>query len=294
LLQSLRGIDAQKDVLLAHHTNWKVGGPAELFVHANDVSSLGELLKIIRDEGLPLFILGNGSNILVSDSGLEGITMRLGGEFTSMSVNDKKLMAGGGAPLGYVVRTALKASLEGLEFAIGIPGTVGGSVMTNAGAFSGSIAEVVAEVETVAPNGEITRHSDIEDTYRAPLVPGNEIVTSAVFMLKSGPAVRIREIAESITERRKATQPWGMATAGSVFKNPPGDYAGRMIEECGLKGKSIGGARVSDMHANFITNDGTAKASDIKSLIDLARGEVKARFEIELELEIQLVGFDKE
>ena len=293
-LQSLRGIDAQKDAPLAHHTTWKVGGPAELLVHANDVSSLGVLLEIIREEELPLFVLGNGSNVLVSDRGLEGVTMRLGGEFNSISVNGEKLMAGGGAPLGLVVGKALKASLEGFEFAVGIPGTVGGSVMTNAGALSGSIAGVIAEVETVALNGEKTRHSDIEDSYRSRLVPGNDIVTGAVFLLKSGPADRIREIAESIMERRKTTQPWGMATAGSVFKNPPGDYAGRMIEECGLKGKRMGGARVSDTHANFITNDGTAKASDIKSLIDLVRGEVKARFGIELELEIQLVGFDKE
>lgn len=293
-LQSLKGVDAQKDVPLARHTTWKVGGPAEFLVQANDVSSLVALLKIVRAEEVPLFVLGKGSNILVSDRGLQGIAMRLGGEFTSIDVSGEALQAGGGAPLGSLVGKSLKASLEGFEFAVGIPGTVGGAVMTNAGAFSGSIAEVIGEVETLTLDGEQTRHTDIENAYRSPLVSREEIVTCARFRLKNGSADRIRNMMDSAKAKRKETQPWGKATAGSVFKNPPGDSAGRMIEECGLKGKSVGGARVSDTHANFIINDGTAKASDIKRLIDLIRGEVRVRFGLDLELEIQLVGFDKE
>lgn len=293
-LQSLKGVDAQKDVPLSRHTTWKVGGPAEFLVQANDVSSLVALLKIVRAEEVPLFVLGKGSNILVSDRGLQGIAMRLGGEFTSIDVSGEALQAGGGAPLGSLVGKSLKASLEGFEFAVGIPGTVGGAVMTNAGAFSGSIAEVIGEVETLTLDGEQTRHTDIENVYRSPLVSRGEIVTCARFRLKNGSADRIRNMMDSAKAKRKETQPWGKATAGSVFKNPPGDSAGRMIEECGLKGKSVGGARVSDTHANFIINDGTAKASDIKRLIDLIRGEVRVRFGLDLELEIQLVGFDKE
>ena len=293
-LQSLKGVDAQKDVPLARHTTWKVGGPAEFLVQANDVSSLVALLKIVRAEEVPLFVLGKGSNILVSDRGLQGIAMRLGGEFTSIDVSGEALQAGGGAPLGSLVGKSLKASLEGFEFAVGIPGTVGGAVMTNAGAFSGSIAEVIGEVETLTLDGEQTRHTDIENAYRSPLVSREEIVTCARFRLKNGSADRIRNMMDSAKAKRKETQPWGKSTAGSVFKNPTGDSAGRMIEECGLKGKSVGGARVSDTHANFIINDGTAKASDIKRLIDLIRGEVRVRFGLDLELEIQLVGFDKE
>lgn len=293
-LLNIEGLEAQKDVSLARHTTWKVGGPAEFLVRANNTLSLGALLRRVTAEGVPLFVLGNGSNILVSDRGFEGIVIRLEGEFTSIDVSGEELKAGGGAPLSSLVGKASKASLEGLEFAAGIPGTVGGAVMTNAGAFAGSIAEVVREVKTLTPDGEEIRHTDIEDVYRSPLVPPEEIVTLARFRLKKGSAEQIRKTMDSVKARRMETQPWEMATVGSVFKNPPGDSAARIVEECGLKGKSIGGAKVSDTHANFIINDGTARASDIKKLIDLILGEVKSRFPIELDLEIQLVGFDKE
>lgn len=293
-LKSLRGIETQTHVPLASYTTWKVGGPAEFLVQVNDVSSLVELLKIVRAEEMPLFVLGKGSNILVSDRGLQGITMRLGGEFTSVDVSGESLEAGGGAPLSSLVDRALNASLEGFEFAAGIPGTVGGAVITNAGAFSGSIADVTGEVETLTMDGKQERHTEIVNTYRSPLVSQREIVAFARFRLRRGSTDRIRNMMDSVKAKRRDTQPWGKATAGSVFKNPPGDSAGRMIEQCGLMGKSVGGATVSDTHANFIVNDRTASASDVTKLIDLIRSEVRARFGIDLELEIQLVGFDKE
>lgn len=293
-LLNLKGLEVQRGVPLANHTTWKVGGPVELLVRANGVSSLDGLLEIARAEGIPLFVLGNGSNILVSDAGLKGIALRLGGELTSIEIKGEVLTACGGAPLGSLVENALKVSLKGVEFAFGIPGTVGGAVMTNAGAFSGSIAEVVDEVQTMNMDGEMMRHRDMSGEYRSPLVPRNEIVTRASFRLTQGSGEQIRKEMDSVRAKRKATQPWGMATAGSVFKNPAGDSAGRMIEECGLKGKSIGKARVSDTHANFIINDGGALASDIKELIDLMRREVRARFGLNLEQEITLVGFDEE
>lgn len=294
-LLKISGSNVEREVPLSDYTTWKVGGPARFMVTARSFSALMELLRIVREENLPLFVLGNGSNILVSDGGIQGVVLRLLGDFQSISsIGGGIVKAGSGALMGAVVAKALRVSLSGLEFAFGIPGTAGGAVMTNAGAFGGSIAEVLSDVTTVTGEGEVRQYTSFWDLYRSPLVPTVEVVTGAEFQLAVDGAEKIRERVDSIRARRKREQPQGAFTAGSVFKNPPGESAGRLIEECGLKGKGIGGAKISGAHANFIINEEAATASDIKDLIDLARHEVEERFGIRLELEVQTVGFEEE
>lgn len=293
-LSEIRGARTARDVPLSGMTTWRVGGPAEFLVRVEAEEALSSVLRVARDERLPLMVLGNGSNVLVSDEGLAGIVVRLDGGLAAIEVEATKARAGGGALLSSLATEAYRGSLTGLEFSFGIPGTVGGAVMMNAGAFGSSISRVLESVETMDRNGLTGRVSSFEEGYRSPLVPASDLVVYATFRLEIGEPQAIRERMDSVRARRRATQPWGMSTAGSVFKNPPGDHAGRLIEECGLKGRGVGGARFSDIHANFIINNGTASAGDIKELIGMAREEVRKLFGVELELEVGLVGFDGE
>ncbi len=286
-------LEVASGVPLARFTTWKVGGPARYMIKAHSDSAVREVLPIIREFRIPLLVLGLGSNMLVSDRGFDGAVMCLVGGLTGLSVVGRGITAGSGALLGAIVGAAARASLAGLEFAWGIPGTVGGAVMMNAGAFGGTTAAVLERVGTLTPDAESRDYDTFDEVYRAALVPAEEIVTSATFRLEEAPAGDIRKRMDEVGERRKGTQPWGQATAGSVFKNPKDLTAGQLLEECGLKGAAVGGARVSEVHANFIVNQGGASAADIKELIELAAGEVKKRFGVELETEVRLVGFEE-
>ncbi len=293
--QSLQGIgdsSAQRDVTLAEYTTWKVGGPARFMVLAGSVVAVRELLEVAGDLGLPLLVLGRGSNILVSDRGFDGVVLCLVRGLETVSADGKLLVAGGGALLESVAVEACDSSLCGLEFMFGIPGTVGGAVMMNAGAFSHWTAEVLTEVRTVTDDGNERRYERFEGKYRKALVPKGEIVTEATFRLGVDSMKSIRERMNEMRDRRRANQPLGMASAGSVFKNPPGAHAGKLIDQCGLSGRSVGGAVVSEKHANFIVNRGDATADDIKRLMGLVAGEVRSRLGIQLELEVKLVGFE--
>ena len=293
--QSLRGIGdatAQRDVLMANCTTWKVGGPARFMVRAGSVGAVGETIKVAGDLGLPLLVLGRGSNILVSDRGFDGVVLCLVGGLATVRADGELLVAGGGALLESVVVEACDSSLCGLEFMFGIPGTVGGAVIMNAGAYSHWTAEVLAEARTVNEDGGERRYQRFDGKYRQALVPEGEIVTQATFHLVADSVELIRERMNEMRDRRRANQPLGMASAGSVFKNPPGAHAGYLIDRCGLSGRRVGGAVVSEKHANFIVNRGDATASDIRQLMGLVSGEVRSRSGIQLELEVKLVGFE--
>lgn len=293
--QSLRGIGdatAQRDVPLAECTTWKVGGPARFMVRAGSVGAVGETIKVAGDLGLPLLVLGRGSNILVSDRGFDGVVLCLVGGLAMVRADGELMVAGGGALLESVVVEACDSSLGGLEFMFGIPGTVGGAVMMNAGAYSHWTAEVLTEVRTVTEDGGERSHQRFDAKYRQALVPESEIVTEATFHLAADSMESIRERMNETRDMRRANQPLGTASAGSVFKNPPGSHAGYLIEQCGLSGRSVGGAVVSEKHANFIVNRGDATAGDIKQLIGLVAGEVRSRSGIRLELEVKLIGFE--
>lgn len=296
-LNSLLGItnaDLERDVSLANYTTWRVGGPARFMLWVGSKQALVDLLRVVGEHELPLLVLGNGSNLLVSERGFDGVVLRLKGELSRVEPDGDMLLAGGGALLSSAATEAYRGSLTGLEFTFGIPGTVGGAVMMNAGAFSRSIVDVLVEVDTVATGGEELLHQRFNARYRQPLVPEDEIVTGVRFNLEGGESGLIRKLMDEVRDRRRATQPWGMSTAGSVFKNPTGGHAGQLIDQCGLKGRSIGGALVSEIHANFVINRGDARASDIKGLMELMAAEVRSRFGVELEPEVRLVGFKEE
>lgn len=287
----LDGVKVRRAVRLADLTTWGVGGEVSFLVTVDTLSSLAEVLRESEARKIPLFVIGAGSNLLVADEGLDGALIRLSGQMSKIEASDTRVIAGGGASIGSMVTAAAEANLSGLEFAFGIPGTVGGAVIANAGAFESSIGEVISSAETITLAGKTKSYERFSDTYREPLVKRGEIVTKAVFELERESDVVIRKRMDEVRDLRRQTQPWGMRTAGSVFKNPPGQSAGKLIEESGFKGKKIGGARVSEIHANFIINEGGARASEIKSLIDMIRDKVLEDAGVELELEVRLLGF---
>ncbi|MBU1670165.1 MAG: UDP-N-acetylmuramate dehydrogenase [Actinobacteria bacterium] len=292
LIEAISGTGARVEasVPLHAHTTWRVGGPADYMAWVDSAGVLAEVLTVLHGRGVGSMVLGNGSNVLVSDRGYRGVVLRLSGELADLSVDGERVIAGGGAGLRAAVEAAAKAGLTGLEFAFGIPGTVGGAVMTNAGAFSSSVSECLLSVRTLAA-GESRTRERFEAGYREALVPNGEVVVATVFALARDSAAGVRARMAERASARRASQPGG-ATAGSVFKNPEGDHAGRLIDLCGLKGRREGGARISEVHANFIVNDGSASASDIRTLMLLAAEEVFQRFGVRLEPEVSLVGFE--
>lgn len=287
----ITGAVTRERVPMAGFTTWKVGGPARFLVEVSTRGALEAVLEIAGSSGTGLYLLGNGSNLLVSDRGLDGVVVRLSGELAALRWEGSGLIAGAGAMLGSVCIEACRRGLSGLEFSSGIPATVGGAVMTNAGAFGRSIAGVVREVEVIRGDGTAARRSGFSGEYREPLVPAGEVVLRAhIALVPSGPQEVAAGMEEVRSKRRKA-QPRGVATAGSVFKNPPGKPAGALIEKCGLKGEARGGARISMVHANFIENTGGATAGDILYLMKLARRRVEETFGVRLEPEVELLGF---
>ncbi len=290
----IEGATVAVDIPFSRLTSWRVGGPAKYLIEVHNEVAFIETLSVVAGHQLPLLILGNGTNILASDRGFAGVVMRLTGDFSRVGVDGTRITAGSGATYSSLARAAYDASISGLEFALGIPGTVGGAAMMNAGAYGQTTSEALERIETVTKDAEQRSHESFEDKYRASLVPAGEIVTSGIFRLKAKPSQEIKKQMDMIKNKRKEGQPWRQATAGSVFKNPTGDYAGRLIEECGMKGVAVGPARVSTVHANFIVNEGGASASDIIELIALVSNGVRDRFGIELETEVTLIGFEEE
>jgi UDP-N-acetylmuramate dehydrogenase len=293
-LERMSGCAVEENVPLARYTTWKVGGPARYLIKIDDSGALCEVLLRLRQSAVRALVLGNGSNVLVSDAGYDGAVLRLRGNLATVGIEGEALVAGAGTSLGSAIACAARASRSGLEFALGIPGTVGGAVMTNAGTFAGSTARVLRRVEAVTLEGTRESFEAFVDAYRQPLVPRDRIVTAATFMLRSSEASDIRQAMDEARAKREGSQPTGAATAGSVFKNPHGDSAGRLLDECGLKGVTVGGASVSRVHANFIVNSGGASGADIRELMKEMASAVRARFDIALEPEVTLIGFEEE
>jgi len=236
-------------------------------------------------------LLGGGSNVLIGDHGFDGVVLRLAGSFTDFRFDGQYLCSGAGASLGLLVNRAAQEGLSGMEDFCGIPGTLGGAIRGNAGSREKWIGALVEELEIMTPAGkkEILPRSALEFSYRR-FNGENMILAGAKLLLKKGLKNDILKNIASLMSRRSDTQPAGERCAGSVFKNPPGDSAGRLIEACGLKGLTLGGAKVSRKHANFIINTGSASARDVRALIAIVHGKVKEKFGVQLELEIQLIG----
>lgn len=277
---------------LSELTSFRIGGPADLFVTVEDESELMHAKAAAYRAGAPCFCLGAGTNLLVSDRGVRGLVVRLGEGFAKIEIDGVKVVAGAGAAFGTLVETAVDRGLEGLEFGEGIPGTVGGGLVMNAGAFGGEIAKVVTLVHGVSASGEALALSkdEVKFAYRRTELPAHFVITRVDFEFKRGDRAQLMARVAELKAKRAARQPRGVPNAGSIFKNPPGDYAGKLLEGAGLKGARLGGAAFSEQHANFIVNLGGAQAADVRALIEMARNKVKEHSGVWLEPEVKLVG----
>lgn len=279
------------DEPLARYTSWRVGGPAEVLFKPNDVAELASFLKSLAPN-TPIHWIGLGSNLLIRDGGVRGVviaTLGAFGELSQLSTNE--VWAGSGVTCAKLAKQCVKWGLGSAEFFAGIPGTVGGALAMNAGAFGGETWPHVREVETIDVQGNVRRRpaSDYRSSYRHIDGPQNEWFLGARFRFEPRADVSELEI-RAMLARRKATQPIGELSCGSVFTNPPGDHAARLIEATGLKGFRIGGARVSEKHANFIINDGTATADDLERMIEHVRATVAREHGVTLVPEVRVVG----
>lgn len=281
------------DEPMSAHTSFKIGGPADVFAVCKNLVDLTAMLKWARARSLPVFVLGAGTNLLVSDKGIRGLVVELGSGFEDVQVRDTVVRAGATAKLSRVMRKSLGRGLSGLEGLAGIPGTVGGAICMNAGTPLGCIKDTLESVVTINALAKIQKKpaSELGLTYRGSAVQESGlIITEAVFRLEQKEPDEINEIVETMLSKRKYTQPVGIGTAGSTFKNPPDEYAGQILENLGAKGMQVGGARVSRKHANFIENTGSASAEDVSELMIRLQRLAKEKASVDLEPEINIVG----
>ena len=279
---------------MAKHTSYGIGGPAQAYITPADENDLKQILIFAKDKGINTFFAGSGSNLLVADEGFEGIVITLGKSFTKLGIDGNKMEAQVGVMLGKIVKETIKRNLTGMESMIGVPGTLGGALIMNAGAFGGEISNCLDIIKVMLINGEtkIYQKNDIVFSYRNSTFSKDEILLSATFTLNEKPANEIQYDRAKARKGRKDTQPLRFRSAGSVFKNPKPDLAaGYLIDQAGLKGSRIGDAEISTKHANFFINHGKAKAKDIVDLILLAKKTVLEKFDVNLELEIRTLGF---
>jgi UDP-N-acetylmuramate dehydrogenase len=279
---------------LSRHTTWKVGGPADFYIEPADKEELMNAMKVVYEHQLPWRIIGRGSNLLVKDGGIRGVVFHLQKAFDYLQVDGTTVTAGGAYSTILLASRTAKAGLTGLEFAGGIPGNVGGAVYMNAGAHGSEISKVLKHAEVLTEAGEWLQLSneDLHFRYRTTILQEEikGIVTEAVFELQQGDADQISASLSAFKDRRRKTQPLQYPCAGSTFRNPPGDHAGRLIEAAGLKGYRIGDAEFSTLHGNFIINLGQAKASDVLALIDHARKTIKEKYGVTLVPEVEVIG----
>ena len=291
--QAAFGADrVRSNVVLAPLTTFRVGGPADWLIETRNSDEIVALLRLATASSVPATILGGGSNVLVGDRGIRGVVVKLGRGFRRVEWAGDGARAGAAVQLARLARAAVTRELAGLEYAEGIPGTVGGALFMNAGAYGGEMAGTVETVEGVTREGERMSfgREALAFGYRRAGLPSGVIVTAVRFALRREDAVALNGRMDGVRARRTASQPQGKASAGSIFKNPSRDHAGRLIEAAGLKGARIGRARISERHANFIVNEGGAYAEDVKALMDLAQRAVWERSGVWLEPEVQLIG----
>lgn len=287
--------EIKTNVLLRNHTTFKIGGPAKYFFVAKKKEDLMKTILMAKKFKLPFFVLGGGSKLLVSDRGFKGLIIKI--QNSKFKIKNSKIWTEGGLTLSKLVNLAQKNNLAGLEWAAGIPGaTISGAIRGNAGAFGNSMKNIVREIEifdTKTEKIKILKNKDCKFGYRDSIFKKkkNLIILSTTLQLKKGKKKAIKRKLNQYLNYRKETQPLNFLSAGSIFKNPSGFSAGKLIEECGLKGKKIGNVKISEKHANFIVNLGNGKAKDVKKLINLIKNKVKKKFGIVLKEEIQFLGF---
>ena len=284
--------DIKIDEKLSEYVNFKVGGPADILLIPNSKEQVIKSIKICKENNIPFYLIGNGSNILVRDGGFRGVVLSLK-NVKNIYVDGEKIEAECGVMLKEVSDKAIENSLTGFEFACGIPGTIGGAVFMNAGAYDGEISKVIESAEVIDENCNIIRLSreELDFGYRSSLVmKKGYTVLSAVFKLEKGQVKTIKELIEDLTNKRESKQPLEYPSAGRTFKRPTGYFAGKLIQDAGLKGYSIGGAAVSEKHSGFVINKGNATAKDITDLIKHIQDEVKKQFGVDLHPEVRIIG----
>jgi UDP-N-acetylmuramate dehydrogenase len=283
-------LEAQRS--LADLTSFQIGGPADLFVTVESDAELMTAMAAAYRYKIPVMCLGAGTNLLVSDRGVRGLVVKLGESFRRLIVKGTEVTVGAAMQFGAMVETVVDRGLAGLEFGEGIPGTVGGGLVMNAGAFGGEMARVVTLVHGVTIDGlaRALTKDEVNFAYRRTDLPPRFVITRVDFMLTQGDREELRARVMDLRSKRAARQPRGLPNAGSVFKNPPGNFAGRLLESVGLKGARMGGAAFSGQHANFIVNLGGASADEVRALIDLARDRVMESTGVKLEPEVRLIG----
>lgn len=279
---------------MAEHTSFKAGGIADLFVEPQNEEQLKRVLQLYNREKINYMVLGNGSNVLVRDGGYRGVIVGIGEAFTSVKREGNKVICGSGALMSAVARFVAAEGLAGLEFASGIPGSIGGAVFMNAGAYGGEIVQVLRSARIISKDGNREFNMTAEDLqmgYRhSVLHETGDVVIEAVFELQPADASEIKARISDFTERRNSKQPVNYPSAGSFFKRPEGYFAGKLIQDAGLKGLSVGGAQVSELHSGFIINKGNASASDILQLMEIVQAGVYDKFGVRLEPEVRIIG----
>lgn len=281
------------DEEMSRHTTFRIGGPADCFVTPGNRDELKEVLKICTEEKVPYFILGNGSNLLVADKGYRGLIIQLFRNMNEIAIDGETVTAMTGALLTQISARAAAEGLTGFEFASGIPGTLGGACVMNAGAYGGEMKDVLVSVEAMSPDGEVRvfAKDDLDLGYRhSRLMENGYIVLSATLKLKKGEQKEIMATIEDLRQRRTSKQPLDLPSAGSTFKRPTGYFAGKLIQDAGLRGYAVGGAQVSQKHCGFIVNKGGATASDVRSLIAHIQEEVKDKFGVDMYPEVRFLG----
>ncbi|WP_077211438.1 UDP-N-acetylmuramate dehydrogenase [Bacillus dakarensis] len=279
---------------LSKHTTIKIGGPADYLIEPSSIENIQKTMELIRKFGVKWRAIGRGSNLLVSDQGIEGIVIKLGAGLDQLEINGTEVEAGGGYSLVRLATTLSRKGLSGLEFASGIPGSVGGAVYMNAGAHGSDISKILTKALILFEDGNLEwlSNKELEFSYRTSCLqkkrPG--IVLSAVFQLTEGNKEEITAVMQKNKDYRKETQPWNFPCAGSIFRNPLPHYAGKLIEDAGLKGHSIGGAKISEMHGNFIVNNGDAKAEDVLDLIQYVKDKIYELYQVKMETEVEIIG----
>ena len=277
---------------MKRHTTFRIGGPADYYLCPHSAKEIQKVVEICREEKLPYFILGNGSNLLVSDQGYRGVVIQLWKNVSDIRVEGCLIHAKAGASLAKIAAEALEEGLTGMEFAAGIPGTLGGAVVMNAGAYGGEMKDILKEVLVMDQQGRIftLEKKDLKLGYRTSAVKEKGyIVLAAVLELRPGDREEIRKLMEDLKQKRVEKQPLDLPSAGSTFKRPEGYFAGKLIMDAGLRGFSVGGAQVSEKHCGFVVNTGGASASDVLTLIREVQKRVREKFGVELETEVKFL-----
>ena len=278
---------------MGKHTTFRIGGPADLFVAPENTDEIKKLIAICKEEEVPYFILGNGSNLLVSDKGYRGVIIQLYRSFGQITLKENEIHAQAGALLSGIAAMAREASLTGFEFAGGIPGTLGGAVVMNAGAYGGEMKDVLKEVTVLTPEGEVItlQARELQMGYRTSIIKeSGYIVLEAVISLKKGDQDEIKSRMQELAGMRSSKQPLSYPSAGSTFKRPEGYFAGKLIMDSGLQGYQVGGAQVSEKHCGFVINTGNATAKDVTTLMADVQRIVMEKFGVKLEPEVKFLG----